>query len=79
MGYNAHDVLRKVVTYYTRKHKNFKNQLWLWFEIDISFKEETLNLQGIITLPRIHIYSKIMNKKNMSRTWTIISIYYKNL
>ncbi len=26
MEYNAHDVLRKVVTYYIRKHKNFKSQ-----------------------------------------------------
>ncbi len=26
MGYNVHDVLKKVVVYYTRKHKNLKNQ-----------------------------------------------------
>ncbi len=25
MRYNLHDVLRKVVAYYTRKHKNVKN------------------------------------------------------
>ncbi len=26
MAYNVHDVLRRVVIYYTRKHKSFKNQ-----------------------------------------------------
>jgi len=25
MGSNVHDVLRKVIVYYTRKHKNIKN------------------------------------------------------
>jgi hypothetical protein len=39
-------------------------------------KNETLNLQGIITLSKIHIYSKMMKKKNMSRTWTTINTYY---
>ncbi len=27
MRYNIHDVLRKVVAYYKRKHKNIKNKL----------------------------------------------------
>jgi len=36
---------------------------WLWFDIIIIFKDETLNLQGIKTLSKIHIYSKIMKKK----------------
>ncbi len=26
MGYNVHDVLRRVVAYYTRKYKNLTNQ-----------------------------------------------------
>ncbi len=26
MGFNVHDVFRKVVAYYTRKHKKLKNQ-----------------------------------------------------
>ncbi len=32
MGYNIHDGLRKVVVYYTRKHKNLKKlkiKFWL--------------------------------------------------
>ncbi len=55
-------MLRKVVFYYTRKHKNVKEKKWLWFEIIIIFKDETLNLQGIKTLSKIHIHSKMMNK-----------------
>jgi len=27
------------------------------------FKDETLNLQGIMTLSKIHIYSKMMKKE----------------
>ncbi len=38
---------------------------WLRFEIIIIFKDETLNLQGIKTLSKIHIYSKMMTKKNV--------------
>jgi hypothetical protein len=51
----------------------FKNKNWLWFEIIIIFKYE----QGIETLSKIHIYSKMMKKKNMLCTWITISIYYK--
>ncbi len=29
MGYNAHDVLEKVVAYYTSKHEIKKNKIWL--------------------------------------------------
>jgi hypothetical protein len=32
------------------------DQKLLWFEIIIIFKDETLNLQGIKTLSKIHIY-----------------------
>jgi hypothetical protein len=35
----------------------------LWFGIVIIFKHETLNLQGISTFSKIHIYSKIIFKK----------------
>jgi hypothetical protein len=38
---------------------------WLWFEIIIIFKDKTLNLQGMKTFSKIHIYSKMMKKKNM--------------
>jgi len=45
----------------------------------LSFKKKKkLNLQGINTLSKIHIYPKFINKK-MSYTWTIINIYYNNL
>jgi len=51
-------MLRKVVFYHTKKHKNvLKNKLI------IIFKNKTLNLQGIRTLSKIHIYSKMMKKK----------------
>jgi hypothetical protein len=63
MGYTVHDVLKKVVVYYTRKHKNVENKNWLWFEIIIILKDETLNLQWIKTLSKIHIYSKMMKRK----------------
>ncbi len=63
MRYNLHDVLRKVVAYYKRKHKNIKMNIWLWFEIIIIFINKTLNLQGIKTLSKIHIYSKMIKKE----------------
>jgi hypothetical protein len=52
MGYNVNDVSKKVGAYYTRKLKFWIN-FWLWFEIVIIFKNETLNLQGINTLSEI--------------------------
>jgi hypothetical protein len=39
-----------------------KIKIWLWFEIFIILKDETLNLQGIGTFSKIHIYSP--KKKN---------------
>jgi hypothetical protein len=63
MGYNVHDVLRRVVVYYTRKHENFKNQFLVMIEIVIIFKDETLNLKGIDLFSKIHIYSKIQKNK----------------
>jgi hypothetical protein len=65
MGYNVYDVLRNVVIYYTRKHNFFKINLWLWFDIVIIFKDETLNLLGINIVSKIHIYSKIIFKKHV--------------
>ncbi len=65
MGYNAHDVLEKVVAYYTSKHEIKKNKIWLWFQIGIIFKNKTLKLQGINTFSKIHIYSKVINKKHV--------------
>jgi len=35
----------------------------LWFEIAIIFINITLNLQGNMTLSKIHIYSKMIDKK----------------
>ncbi len=47
-----------------QEHKNVKKKKnWLYFEIIIIFKEETLDLQGIVTLSKILIYSKMMEKK----------------
>jgi hypothetical protein len=42
---------------------NFRTSKWLWFEIIIILKDKTLNLQGIRTLSKINIYSKIIFKK----------------
>jgi len=38
-------------------------KFWLWFEIVIIFINRTLNLQRIMTLSQIHIYSKMIDKK----------------
>jgi hypothetical protein len=38
-------------------------KIWLLFKIVIIFINVTLNLQGIITLSKIHIYSKMINEK----------------
>jgi hypothetical protein len=46
---------KKVVAYYTRKHINFKNQIFV-----IILKDDTLNLQGMNTNFLIHIYSNII-------------------
>jgi hypothetical protein len=37
--------------------------IWLWFEICIIFINGTLNLQGIRTLSKNHIYSKLIKNK----------------
>ncbi len=37
--------------------------IWFWFEIIIILKGKTLNLQGIKTLSKFHIYSNMINKK----------------
>jgi hypothetical protein len=42
-----------------------KKLFWLWFEIIIIFKDKTLNLQGIKTLSKIHVYSKMLKKKRV--------------
>ncbi len=44
MEYNVHNVLKKLVTYYTRKHKKFKNQFLVMDEIVIIFKDKKPNL-----------------------------------
>jgi hypothetical protein len=73
MGLNLHDLLRKVVVY-TRKHKNLKNKIIVMIWNYYHFKNETLNLQGIRTLSKIHIYSKMMKNKNL-----VYSNNYNNL
>jgi len=56
-------VLIKVIVYSTRKHKIFKNHLLVMIEVVIILKDETLNLQGIGTFSKIHIYSILFLKK----------------
>jgi hypothetical protein len=51
-------VLRKVVAHYKNKHKNVKTENFV-----IIFINKTLDLQGIKTFSKIHIYSKMINKK----------------
>ncbi len=58
MGYNVHDVSRKVVTYYKRKPKINKMNFQLWLKKIIICKNVTQNLQGIHTFSKIHIYSQ---------------------
>lgn len=38
---------------------------WLWFKFVIIFQNETLNMQGTYTLLKIHIYSIMINTKNV--------------
>jgi hypothetical protein len=59
MGCNVHDVLRRIVFYYTKKHKKLKINFLIWFEIVIIFQDETLNLQRIDMFSKIHVYSKV--------------------
>jgi hypothetical protein len=39
MGYNVYDVLRKLVFYYARKHKNFKKSIFGYDLKFLSFKK----------------------------------------
>jgi len=59
MGYNVHDVLRRILVYYTRKHNFKKNQFLVMIWNCYQFKNETKNLQGIYLFSKIDIYSKI--------------------
>jgi hypothetical protein len=59
MGYNVHDVLRRVVVDYTRKHKKIKNQILVMIWNSYHLKDETQNLQGIDLFSQSHIYSEI--------------------
>jgi len=58
MKYNLHDVLKKIVVYYKRKHKNVKNEFLVM--IVIIFMNKTMNLQGIRKLSKFYIYSKMI-------------------
>ncbi len=62
MRYNQHDALKKVVAYYKRKHKNVKNEFLVMISNFYHFINRTLNLQGIMTLLKIHIYLKMIRK-----------------
>jgi hypothetical protein len=59
MGYNVHDLFILNSFIILKKLIFFLINFWLWFEIVIIFKDETLNLQGIDTFSNFHIYSKI--------------------
>jgi hypothetical protein len=65
MGYNVHDVFRKVVTYYTRKHEIKQINSWLWFEIIIIFKDKTLNLQKSTHFQNLIFIQKLFSKKHV--------------
>jgi hypothetical protein len=55
-------MLKKVIVYYTRKHKNILKKIG-YDLIIIIFKDKTLNLQRITTFSKIHIYFKMTKKK----------------
>jgi hypothetical protein len=59
------------------KNNSCRKCFWLWFEIVIIFINKTLNLQGIKTLSKFHIYSQMIIIKILC-TRTIISIFLKN-
>jgi len=63
MGYNVHDVLRRVVFYYTKQHKKFKNNYDYDLKLLSFLKMRHTIYKGINTFSRFHIYSqkKIFN------------------
>jgi hypothetical protein len=67
-----------MIIYYTKKPKNVENEfvviIWNYYHFK---KNITQNLQGIYTLPKIHIYFKIV-KKWMLCIGTHISIFITN-
>jgi len=56
-----YNVLRNVVFYHTRKLLNVE-KIKSGYDLKLlsNLKDKTLNLQGIKTLKKIHIYSKMM-------------------
>jgi hypothetical protein len=52
MGYNLHDVLRRVVVYYTRKHKCFSKLILTMIHLyeKISFWQEGMQSFSKVTL-----------------------------
>jgi hypothetical protein len=78
MWYNVHDFFLKLLFIIQENIRILKIKFWLWFEIVIILKDETLNLQGINTFKISYLF-KTYKLKNVSCTWTIISIYYNNL
>ncbi len=55
-------MLKKVVFYYKIKHKNVKTKFLVMIWNCEHFINKTLNLEEIMTLLKIHIYSKVINK-----------------
>ncbi len=49
------------------------------YDLIFFFKDETLNLKGIMTFSNIYIYLKNDEKYIMACIWTTISIYYNKL
>ncbi len=71
-------MLRKVEVYYIRKLKIAKKKIGYDLKLLSFLKMKNQIYKQIRTLSNIHIYSKMMKKKN-SCTWTTISIYYNKL
>jgi hypothetical protein len=59
-----YNVLRNVVFYHTRKLLNVE-KIKSGYDLKLlsNLKDKTINLQGIKTLKKSHIYSKMMKKK----------------
>ncbi len=77
MRYNLHDLLRKVVAYYKRKHKNVKNDfLIIVGNFYYFYKQNTKFTRNWDTFKTSLKNDK---QKNMPCIGTTISIYYNKL
>jgi hypothetical protein len=64
MRHNVHDIYILKLAYNYEKLEIYKNKfLMMIWNCDLNFQNETLNLQGIFTFKKIHIYLTMILRK----------------